>query len=449
MFGLNACQLPDNSTVDEGKISIKSKELLKPVIQRVAFNQASLGGRSIAAFMQYYSEGEASVLTYKNYNFGSRLVDPLWSKGYFTGSLKNLDNMRVLALQEGKDDVVAIALILLAHEFGALTQMFGDIPMSNALGSEAAAYPGYDSQNDVCDAVIKMLDESISILQNSSINQELSDTDLIYGGDLEKWKKLAYGLKARFLLNTRNRKNADTEILDLIDKSFSSRLDQASYTFDESFQNPNYIFGVERSGTLFLAPEFYSNLETTNDPRIQNIEVDMYDNVKPFTGKGPWFGKSSSIPLLSYTELLFMKTEVKHLAGASSAETSTLLKDAILSSMRDNDIVLVESVQAFVDAQSDLSGLDFEKIHKRVVEQARTAYYGFNYLQAWNNYRRTGYPELTSTWNMGTENNPSNIVPRRFLYPNSELTYNTANVEEAIARQGGHLLDADLWMFKK
>ena len=93
-------------------------------------------------------------------------------------------------------------------------------------------------------------------------------------------------------------------------------------------------------------------------------------------------------------------------------------------------------------------GLNEAQILERIIEQAYAAYYGFNHQQAWSNYRRTGYPAITSTANSPNENNPSNSVPVRFLYPTSEFEYNAVNVETAISNQGGALLDNPLWIFE-
>jgi len=81
-----------------------------------------------------------------------------------------------------------------------------------------------------------------------------------------------------------------------------------------------------------------------------------------------------------------------------------------------------------------------------IVEKYKSLF-GSNPIQAWNDYRRTGFPTITPNSNGTNGSNPSGIVPRRILYPDSERLSNSEEYEEAISAQGGHLLDDDIWAF--
>ena len=147
-----------------------------------------------------------------------------------------------------------------------------------------------------------------------------------------------------------------------------------------------------------------------------------------------------------------MRVELLLAQGASINAIQTSLAVAIEASLLEYDLQIDTSPEIinFIASQSNLSGLTSEEILNRIMEQAYVAYYGYNYLQAWNNYRRTGYPAIESTANDATIylNNPSNSVPQRFLYPSSERELNMVNVESAITRQNGALLDEPLPVFE-
>ena len=86
----------------------------------------------------------------------------------------------------------------------------------------------------------------------------------------------------------------------------------------------------------------------------------------------------------------------------------------------------------------------FKKI---IMEEKYVALYAQGMVEIWTDYRRTGYPALTPNPDGVNGVNPSGVIPRRWIYPNDEKFSNTANVDAAIARQGGELLDDDMWAF--
>jgi hypothetical protein len=87
------------------------------------------------------------------------------------------------------------------------------------------------------------------------------------------------------------------------------------------------------------------------------------------------------------------------------------------------------------------------------LQQINTQYWIASFLngpEAFANFRRSGFPLLTPN-PYGQPNNPD--VPngtfiRRLTYPTSELSVNTDNVNEAIARQGADKLSTRVWWDK-
>ena len=82
------------------------------------------------------------------------------------------------------------------------------------------------------------------------------------------------------------------------------------------------------------------------------------------------------------------------------------------------------------------------------MNEAYTAYYGHAFHQTWANYRRTGYPNLTPSANGDNGLNPGGGIPQRYIYPISESETNADNLDAAISRQGGALMNVALWSFQ-
>lgn len=89
------------------------------------------------------------------------------------------------------------------------TDAFGDMPRSQAYESNS---PKYDTQASIYDWMLKEADELTGTFYDQAVNCETNQKidvsqDRVYSGDLNKWKGLAYAIKARLLL--RNIPNID------------------------------------------------------------------------------------------------------------------------------------------------------------------------------------------------------------------------------------------------
>jgi len=455
ILGLLSCNFEDDSVLQEDIKSVEAKELLPSAIQQLAYNQSALGGRTCAAIMQYLKGLDAKNLNLEQYRFESDFFNIMWNQGYYTGSLISLHDLQMLAIEEGSGDLHAIAKILQAYEFTMLSSFFGDIPFTEALQGEEFITPQYNTQEDVINGVQELLDEAISLIGTKTSNTDIASDDLLYQGDLQLWKKLAIGLKAKYFLNARNRnQNLDNEILELVNNSFSSSSEQAEFVYNNGVPNPQYTFEIHRPSTINIADFFIEQLSSTDDPRFSKFAIEGqfsdWDYFDPENFTPIWFEEMASIPILSYTELLFIRAEILVHQGTFNSEIAAALEMAIRSSMSDNNVVMDATTELFITNMTDFTGLDQEQILERVVEQAYVAYYGFNHQQAWNNFRRTGYPSISSTANPNfpNDNNPSSSIPKRFIYPLSEEVHNEENLEAAVNNQGGALLDDELWIFQ-
>ena len=95
-----------------------------------------------------------------------------------------------------------------------------------------------------------------------------------------------------------------------------------------------------------------------------------------------------------------------------------------------------------------------QKSFEKALEQINTEYYIHtfcNEYEAFANWRRTGYPKLTPARNAASY--PNNVtngeIPRRFIYPTSEITANPVNYNDAVKRlSGGDKMTSRVWWDK-
>ena len=455
IFAVFSCTLVDKSSQSSNINEVEPEQLLEATISQIAFNQIAIPGRTAAIYVDYL---DAFDFTFNNfYDLTPLTFDFTWKNAYFTGSLASAKKIHELAAAEDNVDLEGIALVLLALEYSNVTNLFGDVPFSDALNGADNVAPSYDRQEEVYQGILDLLDEAIELLENRGTASSLNVVDVIYNGDMSLWTKFAYGLKARTLLNQRNQvSGTDQEILNLLEKSFADYSEQANYQFSVDKPNPLHTFDTERPFSLFLRGSFGTEMFSNIDPRFSRYTTgELVSNGEfGFVWGGSdalrWTSVNARIPLLSMSEILFMKAEIRNHMDFSVAEISTALGDAITMSMIENEFSAGnDAVESYVNNFKDLTGLSKNEVDERIMQQAFTAYYGFNFIQSWNNQRRTGIPVTENTEIQPTEYNPSGSIPVRYLYPQSEFLLNSSELQRALDRQNGALADESLWVFEK
>ncbi len=101
----------------------------------------------------------------------------------------------------GKYDLLGMAQVLEALNFGVLTDMHGDIPYSEALLGQENLQPKLDAQKDVYAGILKTLEDAISNLEKGKDLKSAGNQDIAFKNDNEQWMATAYALKARYLIH--------------------------------------------------------------------------------------------------------------------------------------------------------------------------------------------------------------------------------------------------------
>jgi hypothetical protein len=352
-----------------------------------------------------------------------------------------------IATEEGAPFYSGVAKIMQANEYGLATSMFGDIPFSEALQGIDNLKPAYDTQQNVYAGVQALLDAGIADLQTGT---GYAGGDLVYDGDVAKWIATAYAFKARYAmhLSKRDPSKASQDALSAIGNAFTSLADQPVFTFGTA-QTDNWSlakFGQERPSTLGFNQQFVDKMTANDDPRAANyylVEGDVVSYWASGNTDLTWAQNDASIPLISLVELKMMEAEALVRTGGDG---SAAFAAAIAASMAQVGVDATAAAD-YVTANGTLSGTMDEQI-QQIVEEAYTSYYGYAFNSTWTNWRRTGYPVLTASSVASQSFDPSQVIPVRFLYVESEDQTNSVNVADARARQGGGLLDQPMWAFQ-
>ncbi len=202
----------------------------------------------------------------------------IWDNTYerYTNNLSE-----IVRLTKDDPDLInktAISRIMKVWAFAKVTDTYGDIPyfQSNLPQSEVVPSPKYDTQQSIYADFFKELKEAASSLDPAK--ESFGSADLVYGGDVEQWRKFANSLRLRLALRIRyvdeqmaKDNMSDLQASDLI----LTRADDASmYTVvDGNADNWNPFYnGVINNGTDLnkrAVGAFIIKMKEFNDPRIK------------------------------------------------------------------------------------------------------------------------------------------------------------------------------------
>ena len=133
------------------------------------------------------------------YTYSESVYSALWSSDF-----PNLITNLVDAVENSKDDadrtnLHAMCRIMKVIAFARLTDLYGDIPYSEAGKGyiDLNIYPKYDTQEDIYNDFFKELKESYAMLDAA---KDQVPTEQYFHGDISKWKKLANSLRLRFAM---------------------------------------------------------------------------------------------------------------------------------------------------------------------------------------------------------------------------------------------------------
>ncbi len=251
--------------------------LLSYVISRttVQFYNLAHEQSDIAGLLQYTQRGTEYQAARQNcYQ---------WDKGSWAGYydvLRTNQLMYELGEKENNQFFMAASLIMKSFTFGLIADLFGDCPYSEALqAGSSLLFPKFDAQKDVYEGVLTDLKTASKLLEG--LDEKLSvipSSDLLYGGDRDKWIKLANSLRLRYALRLHNKKgelsiNTEAEFKEAAGKVFTSNADNATLVLLGLSDENSAIGGLVRTSNKpynFKAGKtLVDYLKERNDPRLQ------------------------------------------------------------------------------------------------------------------------------------------------------------------------------------
>ncbi len=414
---------------------------------------------------------------YDRYNIGPADLNNEWNTIY-ANLLDDLRQIRVQGREEGNFVHAGMAGVLEAYVWTVTTDIWGDVPFQQALAFDEAPNPQYDPQQEIYPSIITILDEAIADLNKTNVLATPAG-DLIYGEStpmsttIDKWTRVANSIKLKIYLQSRKKdpSTATARINELIaqNKFITSNADNFNVPFFSSSgaQNPLYMYNhLTRPNDMIVSTRFLDSMQVLNDPRLPTIITQTggnyvsYDNgvhtVQNFTsanrsrwglyiiGRGQTANNGTvnvgspndQAPMRLITaSLVYYWLAEAALTLGTTGDPAALYQQALEANFSDistflgptytpanfsaNATTYINSRVAAFTANPTAEGKLNVLIRDKWVSSAGNAY------EAYNDYRRTGYPQLALPQNALAG---VNRIPTRWPYVQNEIQANRENV---------------------
>ena len=429
-----------------------------------------------------------------NYNLTPSDYNTMWVSTY-QDPLADLKY--VITKTEGVDELAyfnAAAKIMTVVNYQRLVDAFGNIPYSEALrADEGIVAPAYDDAATIYQDLFAKLDEAISIIDNAQFPLRLTKvTDPLFGeldgssaeAHITAWKKYANTLKLRILLRLSTKSEFDS----FVTQGFGNLDVTLGFLDDDAIVDPGYelnrpnptwsTWGRTTAGALSNSSRipttyvisFYNGTKIDDAVRGEAIFVNFpstphnqlgneVDNPTIVAGEVTWAsskhegvgvlkGPGMGQPLMLAAEARFLEAEAQ-LHGYISGDVTTSFYKGIAASFaylyKDENEAITKAVDPLVTTYKDANSgnklviiedalSDPEKL-EAIITQKYIALNMINSDEAWNEFRRTGYPKtvpggdpaLDIASNKSEARSRADNLPTRIMYPSSELSFNATN----------------------
>ena len=211
-------------------------------------------------FWNFYASGENYDEMGAQFATTSDVTGNVWAMHYY-GIGANAKYIISRGAAQQKWDYVGVSYAIFAFSWLTLTEQYGEVILKEAFNTSQSQF-NYDTQSDVYDTVRKICDSAIYYLNRtdgavSASNLALGD-GYFYGGDVKKWKKFVYAIKARSFAHLSNKSFYATRgyadsVIKYVDSSINFNADNATQKWvGGNFSGTNNYYGVYRgniSGT--------------------------------------------------------------------------------------------------------------------------------------------------------------------------------------------------------
>ncbi len=413
------------------------------------------------------NEGISQFVDLKTYNGPAirhqRDGIPVWETAY--NNLLYYELLKREAQERFATFYAGAAQIMQGWHFLRLVDFYNNIPFDDALQGTTMPTPRYEEGKQVYEKAIHLISAGIENIKQTTAGTEAGADDIIFGGNKTRWVKFANTIKLRALLRQSEAGNdafiqAELQKITAEGSGFLAAGEHALVNPGYTTSNINSYWAANYRVQGGATSQNHQNIRPTiftvdmykdrTDPRLEKLYVAVggeykgvlfgnpvvapeYAAAATSAFKGPnensnqpaalFKAATQPLVLLGAFESLFLQAEAVQ-RGWLTGDAKALYEAGIQSSFQ-----YMEAGTAGFTAYNAQASVNFDdatnKI-ERIIEQKWLALNSISSIEAWNDYRRLGYPAIPNSADA-----PSPAArPLRFMYPETERMTNNDNTRQ-------------------
>lgn len=387
-------------------------------------------------------------------------MDGFWN-AFYQGPGKDFQTVIEGAEEAGNPNVQAVGLIMKSYVFQLVADAWGPAPYSEALRlEEGNQTPAYDHDRDIYEGMLADLEQAVNLIDPGQVAPRLPENDILYGGDMTKWKRFANSLRLKLAMrmSSVDEGTAAPIVADAVSSGvFESNTDAArlDYTGGQN-RNPTYVDGLTRDDHAPGEP-MLSRMRDWRDPRVPvyakpcpNCDPSDPWDVKYIGGTiaqggeprplgdiariGAFWRDDPAAPqwFMTKAEVDFFKAEAAR-RGMIGGDAGAFYEEGIRASMNQYGISGTE-VDDYLAEPGVAWDAGTDAMKKIGTQKWIALYMGGSALEAYSEIRRLGYPAITPGPQALNVN--SGHPPTRMPYPPLEQSLNNESLQGGISMLG-------------
>ncbi|MHA4742285.1 SusD/RagB family nutrient-binding outer membrane lipoprotein [Dyadobacter sp. MSC1_007] len=369
-----------------------------------------------------------------------------WSNFYLY-ALPQLNTIMKKGQEEGSPAYVGIAKVLIAYNLGVATVNWENVPYTDA--DQKNFSPSYDSQEQIYATIARLLDEAVTELASNTGTKPSTD-DLIYQGDLGKWTRLAYSLRARYVMHQslKNSQQTAQSALDALAKGMKGNEDDFQLQYNSKNLSPWYSKVAIPNTTGNLTVTFTNTIvdlmngtkQGVADPRLSKVigiknNQTVYSGVIPGSGSGStvdlnskaWHSNiNSPLVMMTYSELKGIEAEARFIVNGGTTGTTPDAYEAyrqMISTNMKKVGVADADITAFLNDPKINVGASKLTLNHIITEKFKSM---LLIGDVWTDIRKYDYLDFPMPASVNPDLQGKRI--QRMKYPESEITRNSKTV---------------------
>ena len=455
------------------KVNTNPNNLEKPDATTLLSNTIVSEFYSNANIAWGLGNGYSQYMSYSSayYNQPTRYLpvsnEPYWIAMY--EAARDANTLYGLGKTQNNPLLQAASLTLRSYAFAQLTELWGDIPFSQALQGDAGIYtPQYDAQQtvytDAAAGIILSLRRADSLLKANP--NGLIGGDVLFNSNTASWRRFINALRLRYLLRVSSKMSVGAEMQSIVaDAALMQNASQSAALALPTTTPYNFVSLTERSGDFavkFLNSTLYNAFASTGDTARISTLIAVHTGVAagaPFS-----FSNYGGLPLVADASSSQTNLSSNFNASFTSGTNKNVLKARVITYAEQEFILAEGALKGYITDMAKThynngvtgaytefgidattasnylshSGVAFDNSStaasmNQIITQKWMANIN-NGFEGWIEYRRTGIPTFQDGGSLNLNNGK---IPSRFLYPTTEKTINSTNYNTELQKMTG------------